>query len=381
MRVDDVTTGELSSGFQFRYRGQLLGPDTAAIFDTLTAELKPHGLAPLFRKDPSGLHSVLLVPAAPTIKPLNPLVNIILFLLTIITTLMVGVQFPENVQPPDDGWVFLGLTFQYLYTGWPFAVSILSILLAHEFGHFFAARYHKCDASLPYFIPFPTLIGTMGAVIIQREMPKNKRAMFDIGVAGPLAGLVVTVPLLFWGLANSPVGPLVQSPNMVLEGNSLFYLFAKYLVFGQLLPAPADYAGVHPLIYWVGYFFTGAPFPTGGLDVSLNPVAWAAWGGLLVTALNLIPAGQLDGGHALYVLIGKRARYALPAIIVLLGALGLAWNGWWLWVGMLLLFGRSHPELRDEITELNTPRRILAVLMLVIFVLIFIPVPLMTFAP
>ncbi len=132
------------------------------------------------------------------------------------------------------------------------------------------------------------------------------------------------------------------------------YLFAKYVVFGEWLPHPISYGGLHPLLYWARYVFTGQPVPFGGTDVVLHPVAWAGWAGLLVTALNLIPAGQLDGGHVLYVLLGKRARAVLPFVLVALVVLGTVWTGWWLWAFLIFLLGRVYAEPLDQITPLDS---------------------------
>ncbi|MEK6221207.1 MAG: site-2 protease family protein, partial [Chloroflexota bacterium] len=161
-----------------------------------------------------------------------------------------------------------------------------------------------------------------------------------------------------------------------MEGNSLLYLFVKYLVHGQLLPSPADFQGVSPFIYWIKYFFTGLPTPFGGTDVFLHPMAWAGWAGLLVTALNLLPAGQLDGGHTLYVLLGKRAKNILPVIFIGLILLGFVWEGWWLWVFLIYFMGRTHAEPLDQITKLDKSRKAVAIFTLLIFFLIFTPVPL-----
>jgi membrane-associated protease RseP (regulator of RpoE activity) len=165
--------------------------------------------------------------------------------------------------------------------------------------------------------------------------------------------------------------PLIQG----FEGNSIFYLFIKYIVKGQLLPQPATYAGVSPFIYWIRYFFTGRPLPAGGLDVTLNPFAWAGWVGLLVTSLNLIPAGQLDGGHIMYVLLGRRTSKLLPYILIVLVALSFVYTGWLLWAFLIFLLGRYHAEPLDEITPLDPKRRAMAVLGVIIFILVFMPVP------
>ena len=263
-----------------------------------------------------------------------------------------------------------------------FTVSLLAILLAHEFGHYLAGRHHKVHVTLPYFIPFPlSAFGTMGAFIRLKEHPKNKRVLLDIGLAGPLSGLVVAIPVLILGLTLSEVShiPAQLPPGIMLsiEGNSILYLLSKYLVFGQLLPAPGSYAGLSAIQYWVMYFFTGRPFPLGGVDVMLSPVACAGWAGLLVTAVNLIPAGQLDGGHLTFVLLGKRVDTLLPFILVVLVLLGLAWPGWWLWAFLIFLLGRLHAEPLDQITPLDPSRRVMAVIGILIFILVFTPVPLL----
>jgi membrane-associated protease RseP (regulator of RpoE activity) len=258
-------------------------------------------------------------------------------------------------------------------------VALLSILLAHEFGHYIAGRLHKVDVSLPFFIPMPfSILGTMGAFINMREIPKNKRDLLDIGIAGPLAGMIVAIPVLFIGLSLSHLGTITPvEPGYInyIEGNSLLYLLAKLAVFGKLLPAPSTFHGFSPLLYWLVYFFTGSPVPYGGTDVFIHPVALAGWAGLLVTSLNLIPAGQLDGGHILYTLFGDRLRKALPFIIAALVLLGFFWSGWWLWAGILFLLGRVHAEPLDQITELDPRRKSLAWLAILIFLLTIAPVP------
>lgn len=287
-------------------------------------------------------------------------------------------QGPPNPGVPD----FIPYIRESIGGGLAFSLSLLAILLAHEFGHYLAGRYHRTHVTLPYFIPFPfSAFGTMGAFIQLKEPPKNKRILLDIGIAGPIAGLVVAVPVLLLGLSLSEVShipsSLIPGQGLQIEGNSILYLFSKYVVFGQLLPAPGSYGNLSAIQYWVQYFFTGQPLPLGGVDVILSPVAWAGWAGLLVTALNLIPAGQLDGGHVLYSLIGHRAKLLLPIILVALALLGFVWPGWWLWAFLILLLGRYHAEPLDQITTLDTNRQAVALLGLVIFILVFTPVPLL----
>jgi membrane-associated protease RseP (regulator of RpoE activity) len=262
-----------------------------------------------------------------------------------------------------------------------FAVSLLAILTAHEFGHYFAARYHKTAVSLPYFLPFPSLFGTLGAFIRLKQPPKNRRVLMDIGLAGPLAGLVVALPLLLIGLILSEIGILASDPQALggLEGNSILYLALKYLAKGELLPMPQSYGNLPPPIYWIRYFFVGSPIPLGGRDVLLHPMAWAGWAGLLVTSLNLIPAGQLDGGHTVYVLLGKAARRLWPFLVGALVLLGFVWPGWYLWAVLVFTMGRTFATPRDDLTPLDPTRRAIAILGLVIFVLVFTPVPLRLF--
>ncbi|HPP64493.1 MAG TPA: site-2 protease family protein [Anaerolineales bacterium] len=372
-RIEDVTSGDPQKGWILRYRGHLLGDDSAAAYDLLADSVRVYGLTPLFRKD-GDKHIVFLVPSLPEPKKRFPLVNIVLFLLTVFSVMLAGAS-PEGTPPADQGAQALWL-LKSIFTGWPFALSLLGILLAHEFGHYLMSRYHKTAATLPFFIPLPfSILGTMGAFIQMQAVPKNKRILFDIGVAGPLAGMVVAAPVLLFGLTLSHLGPIVQDPNGFIEGNSLLYLLSKYLVFGQLLPSPASLSGLPLLQYWLQYFFTGHPVPFGGTDVFIHPVAFAGWAGLLVTALNLIPVGTLDGGHITYALFGEKIRKAYPFILGLLAALGLVWSTWWIWALLLLWLGRVHAEPLDQITELDPPRRAVGWFAILLFALVFSPVP------
>jgi len=228
---------------------------------------------------------------------------------------------------------------------------------------------------MPFFIPLPIhILGTLGAVIAMREPAPNRRVQFDIGIAGPLAGLIVAVPVMLIGLGLSHIATaeevLADVPDgvqigIIHEGNSLAYLGLKYVVFGEILP-------------------------DGDRDVWVHPVAFAAWAGFLVTALNLFPIGQLDGGHVMYGLFGEKAAAARWPIIAVLSIsaiagtladlgivdLGIGWSGWWLLILMMVFLFKRHAPVLDEITELDSRRKALGVLMLVVFVLIFTPRPL-----
>jgi Zn-dependent protease len=374
--IDDATAGNsLKDHFIYRYRGQLIGDDSVAAFDELAEALKPHSVMPLFRSE-NDQQIIYIVSGVDEPVSTKPMLNIIMFLLTVVSVMLMGALYGYEGPIPNTfiGQIMTAVT--HIWLGWPFALSLLSILLAHEFGHYFASRYHKSSASLPYFIPMPFIspFGTMGAVIILKQHIKNRRTLLDIGLAGPLAGLFVAIPVLIYGLATSPLGPVPALSN--LEGNSLIYLFLKYVIHGQLLPAPLTYGGLNPILYWLRFFFTTAPTPVGGLDVQLNQVAWAGWVGLLVTAMNLIPVGQLDGGHIVSALFGKKVSKTFPFFLGIFALLGLLWPGWWLWVAILLFLGRNYDAPLDQITQLDTPRRVLAIIGIIVFILVFIPAPL-----
>ena len=374
--VEDFTIGSIKESYLLRYRGRLVSQDSALAYDQLAENLKPLGLTPLFRIE-DGKHVILIEKSAPPPKNSRPLINLVMFILTVISVLASGGL--SNIQTlPSDPFEAVLLIIK---TGWPFAVSLLAILGTHEFGHYLAGRAHGSKVTLPFFIPVPfSSFGTMGAFINMKEAPKNKRVLMDIAVAGPIAGYLVSLMVIVIGLSLSNLdripAVLAAGQGFQIEGNSVTYLLLKYLRFGQLLPQPISYGNLSPVLYWIKYFFTGQPFPMGGLDVMIHPVAWAGWAGLLVTSVNLIPAGQLDGGHVFYLMFGKKvAKKLLPVIILILGGLGFLWSGWWLWAGLIFLFGGVYSEPFDQITELDKPRKILGVITFIIFLLTFTPIP------
>ena len=372
-RVESVTRQETRHGMQIRYSGAFIGPDTAAAHARLTADLRPYGISAHFRRMRSD-DFVVLVPAGPEPRPGRPSVNILLFVLTVLSVMLAGsfMSVDQSSTGVGDGRSIV----QRIASGWPFAASLLGILLAHEFGHYLMSRHHGTPATLPYFIPFPfSPLGTMGAFISMQAVPRNKRVLFDIGVAGPLAGLVVAIPVLLLGLSLSSISTIEPNPGGFLEGNSILYLLAKYAVFGRVLPSPAG--GDAGLLYWAQYIITGRPVPYGGLDVFIHPVAFAGWAGLLVTALNLLPAGTLDGGHVVYSVLGEKASRAFPFVLGGLLVLGWFWSGWWLWALLLVWLGRVHVEPLDQVTPLNPARKLVAALVMLVFILVFSPVPFM----
>jgi membrane-associated protease RseP (regulator of RpoE activity) len=392
-RIEDVTAGD-GRALVARYRGYLVNDDTAAAYDQLAESLRQYNITPLFRKD-GDKQAILLVPSL-VIPRRSPRIwiNIVLFLLTIFSVMLTGVDVPPEAIPADGSFPFLFI-LQYIWTGWPFAASMLGILFFHEMGHYIACRYYKVPATLPFFLPAPFIspLGTLGAFIMMRGIPKNKRILFDVGVAGPLAGLVIAIPVLFLGLSLSELGPIMgpgSGMTGMLEGNSLFYLFAKYVVFGRLLPDPVSTGGLSETAYWVRYFLTAQPIPFNGLDVQLHSVALAGWAGLLVTALNLVPVGTLDGGHVAYGLFGEKARRIFPIAIGVLLALSFlpvlltfslgAFNySWLLWVFILFWLGNIRTQPLDDITELGPTRRAIGIFVLALFILLFTPIPLVTY--
>jgi membrane-associated protease RseP (regulator of RpoE activity) len=223
----------------------------------------------------------------------------------------------------------------------------------------------------------------MGAFIVMKGRTINRRQMLTVGAAGPLVGFVLAVPILILGLSLSTVEPMAApepGAMVFLEGNSILYLLLKFGVFGQVLPG----SGAMPdLMAALGEGVAAllGTFPIdSGYDVFVSPVALAGWAGLLVTALNLIPVGQLDGGHVLYSLVGQRARILTWPIIGILIVLGIFfWQGWLLWAFLIFFFGQSHPDPLDDVTRLDMPRKLVAVAVLLIFVLTFAPLPMRVF--
>jgi membrane-associated protease RseP (regulator of RpoE activity) len=380
--VHDVTLGIPEQPDAIRLRGHLNVPSHQA-YPQIADRIRKIGYTTALRHDSeSGLDVLLAVPGVlPQKSDARRWVNIVLYLLTVLSTLFVGASWSDQVPAgADELWLL-----QHLWLGWPFALSLMTILTGHELGHYFAGRYYKVPVSLPYFMPWPIPpLGTMGAVIVMKGQSINRRQVLTVGAAGPLAGFVLAVPILILGLSLSTVEPmsLPEPGSMVmLEGNSLLYLLLKLAVFGKILPGsgldPAFPAAMKEI---VAALFGTAPI-VGGYDVIIHPVALAGWAGLLVTALNLLPVGQLDGGHVMYSLLGKRARLFTWPIVILLVLMGIFfWSGWFLWAGLIFLFGRSHPAPLDDVTRLGTAQKVIAVLVLIIFLLVFTPVPLQLIA-
>ena len=280
--------------------------------------------------------------------------HILLFALTLVSTTAFGYALTGSFaarQPLDDVFVFG--SYRTLFAGnhaiWPgaiYSVPVLLILLSNEMGHYIACRRWRVDATLPYFLPSPTLLGTAGAFIRIPSPIYSRRGLFDIGVSGPIAGFVVLLPILAAGVYLSRVVPAVNGAGAIVFGTPLLLRLFEALR------------------------FPGVPVQS----ISLHPVAMAAWAGLLATAVNLFPAGQLDGGHIVYALGGEQAHKIITRIVMLvLAGLGFFWPAWWLWAVPLFLF-RRHPLIYDR-EPLGRKRITLASLALAILVVSLAVVP------
>jgi membrane-associated protease RseP (regulator of RpoE activity) len=235
-----------------------------------------------------------------------------------------------------------------------YCISIMTILLAHELGHFLMSRSYRVQSSLPFFIPFPNLFGTLGAVIFMKGRITSRKALFDIGAAGPLVGFCLAVPAIAIGLKLSQVSQVAHLEALSFRlGNSLLFSLLEKVIIGEIPE---------------------------GTDLVLHPLAFAGWVGLFVTALNLMPIGQLDGGHIAYAVLGRRSRIVFSLAAIGFGILGFFFfPAWLLPLLLILLFGFKHPPPSDDETALDGRRRLLAGVTFLVFILSFIPVPLPDF--
>jgi len=346
---ESMTLDRPESG-HIRFRGRFMC-DLADCYDDLRERFERHGFTPFIREEDGP--SLVAAPIIFDPQPSRWTINLVLLLATILSTMFIGASMEFASRDPQESF-WIG----DLLLGIPYCLSIMAILGAHEMGHYFAARYHKVPVSLPYFIPFPLPpFGTFGALIRLKAPVKNKRALLDVGAAGPLAGLFVALPILLYGLSLSNIKPL-PTEIYQLEGNSILYALSKILVKGQM-------------------------YPSGNEDVFLGQIAWAGWVGLFITGLNLIPVGQLDGGHIAYALIGSRARLLFWPVIVALILLVIFTQTftWALWVVLLFVLGRVYAELLDDMTRLDDRRKWVAIISLILFPLVFVPIPLQIITP
>ncbi len=303
-------------------------------------------------------------PPAPRYRP-RYLVAFLLFVASLLTTTTLGAvaylltrtDTTTDLSPllSPATVIKVWTTPELLRLGFSFSLPLLFILLCHELGHYLMCRRYGLSATLPYFIPAPLALGTFGAFIKIRSPIRNKRQLFDVGVAGPIAGFVALLPFLIYGVAHSQPAVVFPAP----AGNAGALLFVPGRCLAVLIPT------------WI---FHGRLVPGAVLD--LHPFALAAWFGLLATALNLIPLSQLDGGHILYAVTGRlQRRLALPLWVLLVVAGLIWWNGWFFWCLLVLLMGLRHPRVVDEARGIGAGRRWIAALALVLLILSFMPVP------
>ncbi|HTY78417.1 MAG TPA: site-2 protease family protein [Candidatus Bathyarchaeia archaeon] len=336
-----------AEGHVVAFGGHLLVPPSSALSELLP-RFRPFGYTP-FLETSEGLTWVRALPFVEVDVPSRPAINLGLFVLTVVATFLAGalplgaIPF-VNWNPLTEGMNVL--------SGAQFAGTLLAILGTHEFGHYFTARAYGASVSLPFFIPAPPpfLFGTLGAVIRMRSPARDRNSLFDIAAAGPLAGLVIALPALWIGLGWSKVGALPEGAAVVF-GDSLLMRGLTWLRFGQLPP---------------------------GHDVFVHPVALAAWVGLFVTALNLIPVGQLDGGRIAYALFGAWHRQVSVATFLGLLALGAVTGSanWFVWAFLLFfVLGFRHQPPLDDLSPLSSGRYAVGVLCLVLLVLLIPPVP------
>jgi len=322
------------------FAGKLLA-DAETAFSLLEQRLKRLGYLPVLRRV-KGQDTILVAPAPAEGRASRPVINLVLFLATV-ATVMLGGALQEGYDPFADPPTAL-------LRGIPFACALLGILVTHEAAHFLAAKAHGVQATLPYFIPMPlSPVGTFGAVIKMESPIKDRKALLDVGLSGPLAGLVVSLVVLVVGLRLSEVTPLLPGEGFMTLGTGLLVDWITEAVLGPL---------------------------SDNMVVILHPIALAGWFGIFITAINLIPVSQLDGGHVGYAFFGSAHR--LVSVVVFLGmlALGLLSSWWFLWAVLIFfLGGLNHPPPLNDITPLDTKRKLLAILSFALLFLLGTPRP------
>lgn len=326
------------------FRGTLT-IDAARASAVMLQRFRPYGYTPFVRTGPAGV-VVQAWPVADTIERPRVALSAALFALTCVSTLLAGAM--------HAGVVDFTVAPTWLLAGAPFAVTLITILGVHEFGHYFTARHYRAAVSLPYFIPAPPplfLFGTMGAIIRMRSPVRDRNALLDIAAAGPLAGLVLALPAMILGLAWSTLQP-APAGDYLRVGDSAATMLLTWLMMGTVPP---------------------------GMIVYTHPIADAGWVGLFVTALNLFPVGQLDGGRIAYALFGRRHRvvgFAVFAATLVLGVVTMSMN-WFVWAALIFfLVGFAHGAPLDDVTPLSRGRRVVGWACLALFVLLIPPVPL-----
>jgi Zn-dependent protease len=282
-------------------------------------------------------------------RPRRPWINLLLFALTFFTTTVMGALLEQSELLVERGLtLFLEQPWRLL-SGIPTALTIMGILGLHELAHYFVARKHKLDSSLPYFIPVPFGFGTFGAIIRMRTPWENRNALFDVGAAGPIAGILVALPLFFFGLLSAEAMP--PMPEGMPLGTPLLLRWMEDIVY-LVRDIPEQY------------------------ELYISAWAFAAWFGIVVSGFNLMPIGQLDGGHVAHALFGKYTRYLSIAVLIAVAAMAvLLWGGWFAWLAFTFLSGWLHPPPLNMLEPLSKGRVLLGIGVLILTALIFTPVP------
>jgi Zn-dependent protease len=335
--VDRMTTSPDRKQPALLFHGRLL-VDAELALDRLEPRFASRGYTPMIRREQEG-QVLIAVPGVIGGGRTRLWLHLVLALATIFTTSLAGAMLAGVNVLRDPAGILIGV---------PFSLTLMAILTAHEMGHYFMGKWHGVQVSLPYFIPVPFSLGTFGAFIQMRSPIRNRRELFDVGFAGPIVGFVVALALMIVGLLLADALRAFRSYGPPLGGSLLTSLLTNLL-------RPQDAATI----------------------LSRNPIALAAYFGILLTGVNLLPAGQLDGGHIAYALFGRSSRPLALLTVVVLFIMGLLfWNGWFLWAGLIFLTGLRHPTPLNDVTSVDRGRWLIALGALAIFILTFIPRPL-----
>lgn len=330
---------EIESIEEGKISGKLREPKEKGIA-SLKEVFSSFGYFPFFLKEDE-IEVIRLLPGLVQKEEKNEYFTpLILFILTILSTLFIG-SFHQGGNPLSNA--------RDLLLGIPFSFSLLLILGGHELGHYITAKKNGVAATLPHFLPVPhPLIGTMGAFIRIKSIIPSRRALIRVGVAGPLVGFLLAIPITMIGLRYSRLASSEEIKGSIGLGSSLLFKFLSAI------------------------FFPNIPK---GYDILLSPMAFAGWLGFFVTAMNLLPIGQLDGGHIAYAIFNKQVKIGMLIMIGVLAIIGIYWPGWYFWLLLIFLFGLRHPPTQDEITGLGRKEIILAIIALFVFILTFTPFP------
>jgi membrane-associated protease RseP (regulator of RpoE activity) len=334
MNIEEVTGSSLAG----KVKGKLY-PPVAKTVNEIKEYFSHTEFTPLFREE-NGLHTIQFgIYRKPETKPKYWL-NILLFLATILSTVLAGSLNSGGNPFADISDLLLGI---------PFSASIMAILTCHELGHYFVSRSEGMMTTLPYFIPMPLhFIGTFGAIIRMKSIVPSRKALLKVGMAGPVAGFLVALPISILGIYLSDIRIAPATEGVLKLGDSLlFWLFARLI-------------------------HTNIPQ---GYDLFLHPVAFAGWLGLFVTSMNLIPIGQLDGGHVAFSLFLKKRRFIYIPIFAAILGLGMLWLGWYVWALLAAFIARRDPVIQDTVTPLTARQKILSFIPLIILILTFVPQP------